>query len=199
MYYLIRRSGAAPCGRLDDVMRTFILIFLTWLSVLAATPAHAQTANQRGVWLEASPSVVVGDWPITGAFGARTSVGFWKGNYDRDLALGRSWGLGLSTLWINAQDGHVVAPAVELKRSVDLIVVGYRWRVNAGPEVQNGEWGGHLSVGGTFKYRPRPWIGPTLDAQLGAVYREGQIQPRAVVSLGVEMVSALRKRQRQQE
>lgn len=161
-----------------------ILFLLTGL--LATTPALAQTSSQVGAWLDGSGGLAAGAPPFYAGIGGRGSTGVWWGNYDDRMALGRSWGVGASVRLEDHPDALRVAPMVELRRQVDLLVVGLRWRAQVGPEWHGSDLGVGARIGGTVKVRPRPWIGPTLDLDLGAAWVQGEVRPSAILSLGVE-------------
>jgi hypothetical protein len=153
--------------------------------LLAPVAADAQTTRQTGLWLDAQPGLGLGGQPFGATFGVRGSVGVWRGNYDDAFALGRSWGWGASVRVDFRGDSTRVAPMLELRRTLDLLVLGLRWRVMAGPEWEGDKLGVGARVGGTVKVRPSPFVGPTLDLEAGAAWIDGRVGPRIALSLGI--------------
>ncbi|MFK7928651.1 MAG: hypothetical protein AB8H79_10725 [Myxococcota bacterium] len=162
------------------------ILFLTLL-LFAPTTALAQTSAQVGAWFDASPGLGVGGSPVGATLAVRGSTGVWWGNYDSGFLLGRSWGVGADVKVDLFGPNVRVAPSLELRRTVDLLVIGYRWRVLAGPEWDGEDLGGSLRVGGALKVRPNRYIGPTLNAEVGAAYVGGKFSPRGTVGIGVEI------------
>mgnify|MGYP001284325370 CR=1 FL=1 len=165
------------------------------MALAVSSPALAQTSSQSGVWIDAQPGLGLGGSPFGPSFGTRASVGYWKGNYDFDYLLGRAWGVGLATRVDLFGPELRVAPSLEIRRMIDLLVLGFRWRVLAGPEWENDKLGVGLRVGGTVKVRPTPRIGPTIDLEAGAAWVDGRISPRIGVSIGVEIALSVQGRE----
>lgn len=164
-------------------MRTLLLT----LSLLVPASASAQTSRQVGLWLDGQPGLGLGGSPVGATLGVRGSTGVWWGNYDTGFLLGRSWGIGAAVRVDLFGPQMRVAPSLELRRTVDLLVIGYRWRVLAGPEWDGDAVGASARLGGTLKVRPNRYIGPTLDAEIGAAYIGGKVSPRGLIGIGVEV------------
>ena len=175
-------------------MRTLPILLL----LLAPMAASAQTTRQTGLWIDASPGLGLGGRPFGATFSARGSVGVWRGNYDDVFALGRSWGWGASVRVDLRGEDTRVAPMLELRRTTDLLVVGLRWRVMAGPEWEGGKLGVGARLGGTIAYRPSPYIGPALDIEAGAAWVDGRVGPRGAISLGIAGAFPVAGRQRRE-
>jgi hypothetical protein len=174
-------------------MRILALLLLT----LIPGVAWAQTTDQRGLWFDVHPGLGLGGHPFEPSLGVRTSAGWWWGNYDRGFILGRSVGIGVAFRADVLGDVPRLAPSLEIRRTVDLLVVGYRWRVLAGPEWAAGELGVGARLGGTLKYRPSRWVGPTLDLEAGAAWVAGRVSPRFGVAIGVEITGPVSRRKRE--
>ncbi|MFT7520561.1 MAG: hypothetical protein ACI9MC_002710 [Kiritimatiellia bacterium] len=154
------------------------------LVLLAPISAHAFTSRQTGIWFDAHGGLAIGGTPIKAGLGYRGSVGILQGNYDRSYALGRSWGIGATVH--HHVDRHL-ATMLEVRRHIDLLVLGVRLRAMAGPEWEQGKMGATARVGAGLKIRPTPIIGPTIDIEGGASYIDGVVSPRFGVHLGVEI------------
>lgn len=176
-------------------MRLFPLLVV----LLAPVAAHAQTTRQTGLWIDAHPGLGIGGQPFGANFSVRGSIGAWRGNYDDVFALGRSWGWGASVRVDVRGDDTRIAPMVELRRTIDLFVVGVRWRLMAGPEWEAGKLGAGGRVGGTISYRPSPYIGPALDIEAGAAWVDGRIGARGAISLGLSGAFPVAGRRRADE
>ena len=157
------------------------------VGLAAPSIAQAQTSAQTGAWIDVHPGLGVGGAPVGATFGTRVGLGYWWGNYDRDFLLGRSWGVGLAARADLFGPELRLAPALEVKRTVDLLVVGYRWRVLVGPELDGDALGVGARLGAGLKVRPSPYIGPTLDVEAGAAWVDGKVSPRFGLHLGVEV------------
>lgn len=176
------------------------MLSLVFALVLGLSPsAFAQTSAQAGGWVDASGGLSVGSDPLHFGPGGQGSLGIWWGNYDDRRALGRSWGLGAALRYEHRSAQPRVAPMLELRRQIDLLVVGLRWRVQAGPEIHGDVLGVGARVGGSAMVRVRPWFGPTLNLDVGAAYVGGQVRPSGLATLGFEGSFRLFDRRRQQE
>lgn len=155
------------------------------VALLLPGVAYAQTTRQTGMWVDAVPGLGLGGDPFGATLSLRGSVGVWRGNYDDVFALGRSWGYGAAVRVDLRGESTRIAPMLELRRAIDLFVIGLRWRVMAGPEWEGAKLGIGARVGGTLAYRPSPYIGPALDIEAGAAWVDGRVGPRGALSLGI--------------
>lgn len=170
--------------------------FVILAALLLPAAAAAQTSPQAGLWFDAGGGLGLGGAPFAPAGTARAAIGVWSGNYDDRLALGRSWGVGVATRADFAGGALRVAPHVEVRRQVDLLVVGLRWRVQAGPEWHDGAWGVGARAGGRVAYRIRPALAPHLDLEAGAAYVAGAVRPAMSIGIGLEGMVRLHDRAR---
>lgn len=157
------------------------------LALGASTPALAQTSSQSGGWVDATTALGLGGSPFGPSFGVRASAGWWRGNYDHGYLLGRAWGVGVAGRVDLFGPELRLAPSLELRRTVDLLVIGYRWRVLVGPEWEGDDLGVGARIGGSLKVRPNRYIGPTVDAEAGAAWVGGRLSPRFSIGLGLEV------------
>jgi len=177
------------------MLRPLVLI----ASLLTPAAAWAQTSAQTGVWLDASGGAAIGGRPFGLDPSTRVSLGLWRGNYDDRMALGRSWGGGVA-FRLDARSGALrVAPTIEVRRQLDLLIAGLRWRVAAGPEWHGDRVGVGARVGGTLMVRARPTFGPILDLEAGAAYVDGQVRPAAALGIGIAGALRIRDQQRRRE
>jgi hypothetical protein len=165
-------------------------------TLLLPAVAAAQTSTQTGLWFDGGGGLGLGGAPFAPAGSARAAIGMWTGNYDDRLALGRSWGFGAAARADLGDGTRRVAPHVEVRRQVDLLVVGLRWRVQAGPEWHDGAWGVGARMGGRVAYRIRPALAPHLDLEAGAAYVAGGVRPAMSVGIGLEGMVRLHDRAR---
>lgn len=108
--------------------------------------------------------------PVLGGVTGFASLGWWVGTYDDSYAIGRYWSVNLNGRIDYQPDGATrIAPALELRRGVDLVVVGWYFGVGGGPvAVLDGPVGagGRLAFGAEFR-RTR-FLGLTLRLEAGA-------------------------------
>lgn len=166
--------------------------------LLVPNVASAQTSRQKGLWVDVHPGLGLGGSPFGPTFGVRGGLGTWWGNYDADYLLGRSWGVGVAFRADLRTDPDRIrmAPSLELRRTIDLLVLGFRWRVMAGPEWEGDQLGVGARLGGSVKVRPTATWGPTLDAEVGAAWVGERVSPRIGLSLGFEVATPVRRRKK---
>lgn len=142
-----------------------------WLLPLAlvwAAPADAFTVDRHGLWFQAAGGLAA-DTRGAGV-GWQAGGGYWWGSYDRDYALGRYWGLGLTARqdWVGGELQTV--PLVELRRGNDLIVAGLHWFLSAGPTIGAEGLGVEGRVGGGGRFRFNPSSSAFVRLELGGGY-----------------------------
>lgn len=167
--------------------------------LLAPAATWAQTSAQTGMWIDASGAATLGGTPFGLDPSTRVSLGLWRGNYDDRMALGRSWGGGLALRYDARAGAPRLMPSVEVRRQLDLLIAGLRWRANAGPEWHGEQVGVGARIGGTAMLRARPTFGPFVDLEAGAAYVDGQVRPAVALGLGVATAFRLRDQQRRRE
>jgi len=190
------RVGYVPAVMRHPLVLHVLVVLTLVMSLAVAAPARAQTSAQQGGWIDVQPGLGLGGSPFGPSFGTRASLGWWRGNYDHGYLLGRAWGVGVATRVDLFGPELRVAPSLEIRRMIDLLVLGFRWRVLAGPEWEDDQLGVGLRVGGTIKVRPTPTVGPTLDLEAGAAWVDGKVSPRLAVSLGVEVALSWKGKER---
>ncbi|TNE90093.1 MAG: hypothetical protein EP330_09705 [Deltaproteobacteria bacterium] len=146
-------------------MRTWPLL----AALLLAPTAEAFTLDRHGIWLQGAGGFAVDNRGIGPAW--QLGGGYWWGNYDRDYALGRYWGLGLTARQDYIRGELSTVPLVELRRGNDLIVAGLHWFLSAGPVIRPEAIGveGRLGGGGRFRVNPSNSLFIRLEAGGGYV------------------------------
>ena len=160
------------------------------LALLLGTRALALTDDRSGVSVDLAVGGSVAAPPVSGAGSAYASVGWWDGVYDHSYAIGRYWSANLGARVDLATEGApAVAPAVEVRRGIDLVVAGWYFGFAAGPALTPGRpnalgAGARATFGAEFR-RTRFW-GLTLRAEAGADARGGRVRPAGALLLGAQ-------------
>jgi hypothetical protein len=106
------------------------------LGLLASSPALALTAVQSGPGIDLAAGLGVGGHPVGAAVGGQLSLGWWTGTYDDQYAFGRYWWVGPTGRVDWRPDTLRIAPLLEIRRGIELIVVGLSFGAAAGPLVR---------------------------------------------------------------
>jgi hypothetical protein len=167
----------------------------------------------RGPTADTVAATDVPEPAATALFGGQLAAGWWTGRYDDQFALGRYWGVGLAVrqhrvlvpeAFTYNTALHTI-PMVEVRRGMDLLVVGLGIRGGIGPIFQ--VWTGHpdgvpspplqagvaMRVAGTAKYRFKPRFGLTLDIEGGLDVLGGAAQGHGAAMLGFEWMTPIKK------
>lgn len=145
-------------------------------------PAH-------GALAELSVGLGLGDAPITAGLGWQAAVAGWWGRYDDAYAIGRRWSVGLRVRQdIQPQTAREVrtAPMLEVRRGIDLLVLGIHAGVAGGPLLSSNAEQPHGLIGGTARafggatWRTSPSWGVQLQVEAGV-----DVSTRAQPSIGV--------------
>ena len=137
-----------------------------FLAVLA--PAHALTDPTQGVSADATVGWSLSGGAPSSGLAVQVSGGFWAGRFDDAFALGRYWQIG-PTIRVDAPGGGVrVAPMLELRRGVEVLVAGVSPFL-AGGLVTGGDGGTGWTVRGglAVKYRWHRYHGGTIRFEAG--------------------------------
>ena len=160
-----------------------------WLLLLSLlTPAHALTTDRSGYGFDLAGGV---DVAIPGSPSGQVQLGahWWWGPYDDSSALGRYWALGpTDTLTVGEQLS--LSPTLEVRRGLDLIVVGWYAGLGAGPVVPltgQDPLGATARLIGGFEFRRSATFGFTARAELGADLVGDAVHGTASVLLGVQI------------
>ncbi len=103
---------------------------------LAASPALALTAVQNGPGVDLAAGLGLGGRPVGAHVGAQLSLGWWSGTYDDQYAFGRYWWVGPTGRVDWREDALRVAPLLEVRRGIELIVVGLSVGAAGGPLIR---------------------------------------------------------------
>jgi hypothetical protein len=172
---------------------------MCWLILLATVADAAITDHRSGAYVDLAGGLgytgrargpALGDPPRSAPAAALDmAVGGWWGVYDDDLSLGRYWGAGVRVE--EDVDGPDVSlrPMVELRRGMDLIVVGVHGYAALGPVFSNpgaeDDTGLAARIGGGLELRRTPVLGIELRLEGGADLIDGTVQPAGSLLLGV--------------
>lgn len=121
------------------------LLLSLWLQ-----EAHAGLAGPAaGVQVDLGAGLGVGDLPWTPGVGWTLAVGGWWGRYDEEGALGRHVAV-LARVRQDLQQGELrTYPGLEVRRGIDLLVVGLRFGGFVAPVL-------HTRLAGDLLLAPRP-------------------------------------------
>lgn len=126
-------------------------------------------------------------------------LGIWVGRYDDDMALGRHWGFAVTARqdWITPPSHPVgllrTAPMFEIRRGLDLLVVGFSGFIAGGPLLETQAKatalsGGTARIGGNVKWRFHASWGLNLRVEAGVdVFDEASGPIRVGGQLGVTL------------
>lgn len=147
--------------------------------------AHAFTSQQSGPGLDVGVGLGLGGAPASAHVGGVIDAGWWVGRYDDQYSLGRYWWVGPTFRFDWRPDGVRLAPMVEVRRGIDLLVVGVAPLVTLGP-VFAGDEISYAGRAGLFaKFRRTRSFGWFLRLEAGAdVSESGQARFAGGVLLG---------------
>lgn len=153
---------------------------VTWLSWLVlCDDAHALAEPQVGPLVEVVGGFGAGGAPFHPGFGAAATVHLWAGRYDDQYAIGRYWSVGPTfradyTLATSTTPAALrLAPLFEVRRGLELIVVGLNGFVGGGPLFVAPD-DGELTLGATaraglgLEYRRSRFWGVAVRLEGGA-------------------------------
>lgn len=183
-------------------------VLMRWIPLLAllfvAPPARASLGGpSHGMYAQIAGGGGMLVPPLGGAIGWQAGGGGWIGRYDDDYALGRYWGFGFigrqDRVYLPGGASLRTVPLIEVRRGMDLLVLGVQGYVAAGPlfSAQTGhslQVGGAIRAGGGIKYRFKPHWGLTATAEAGVDILGGSAQARLALRLGVEFSTPIRKK-----
>ncbi len=164
-------------------------MWATWL--LGTALAASGLADQRaGAWADAHAGLGVGGAPAGVGFGTDSSVGVWSGRYDPDYALGRYVGVGLGLR--TGPDG-LLAGMLEVRRGVDLLIVGLHGFGAAGWDLGAGAPLAEIGLGVKARVRPTGrFVGWELRLRGGAEFAD-TVRPVGCVTLGAAFAAPWRR------
>lgn len=104
------------------------------LSLLS--PAHALTMDRAGLTWDLSAGAGMQIPPGQAQGTALLGLSWWWGPYDSSYAIGRYWSVGLVDRLDGIPGTLELSPMVEVRRGVDLIVVGWAMGLGVGPAIR---------------------------------------------------------------
>jgi hypothetical protein len=142
------------------------------LLALTLSEALALTSRQGGPAVDLGVGLGVGA-PFQPRLGGHLGLGWWVGTYDDQYAFGKYWAFGPSVRFDLVPGTWSAAPMFEIRRGVELIVVGVAPFVAGGPVLASVE-GAEPALGWTartgvnLKLRRTRFWGLTARLELGA-------------------------------
>lgn len=163
----------------------------TWLQralflVIATTIPDAWALSQpmNGIQIDLAAGAGGGGTPLTTGVGWQASASYWSGNYDSVYSLGRFWGIGATLRQDYTAQGLRTAPMLEVRRGMDLIVVGITGHFSIGPVLDAGGLGGTIRAGLSTKLRRHAYWGLTLRLEGGVELFEDRVGGQFGILLG---------------
>jgi hypothetical protein len=144
-----------------------------WLS----SPALALTQVQGGPAFDLAAGLGLRGAPLRPALGGQASFGWWSGVYDDQYAFGRYWWLGATVRADWRPDAFGLTPMIELRRGIELIVVGVAPFVAGGLTLQpdGGVLGFTGRAGVGLKLRRTRYFGLSLRVEAGVDVVDEQV------------------------
>ena len=157
------------------------------LSLVA--PAHALTQTQAGPLFTLAAGGSLTGAPVQPSAAGQLSFGAWFGTYDDAYSFGRYWAVVQTTRvdLLSARGDTTVAPMLELRRGLDILVANVAGFVAGGPAlvVADGTTlGGTARAGVDAKWRRTRFWGLTVRLEGGVDVLDGAVQPTAAVLVG---------------
>jgi hypothetical protein len=112
------------------------MLLSVWLLV---SPALALTSQQGGPAFDLGVGLGLRGSPVRPTAGGQVSIGWWTGTYDDQYAFGRYWWIGPTVRVDWRPDAFGLTPMLEIRRGVELIVVGIAPFVAGGLTVDPGQ------------------------------------------------------------
>lgn len=159
------------------------------LALLIASTADALTHDRSGPAFDLAAGPTLSVPPARGAGTAFASLGWWDGNYDDSYAIGRYWAAHLNGRldWFPTASTRI-APTLEVRRGLDLVVVGWYFGVGGGPVLVPTSDGTTLGGGGRVafagEFRRTRFLGFTARLEAGADVVGGAVAGSASLLLG---------------
>ncbi len=159
------------------------------LALLLTPTADALTDDRSGPSFDLAVGGSMQAPPVFGGVTGFTSFGWWAGTYDDSYAIGRYWSVNLNARVDYQLDADLhIAPSLEVRRGLDLVVVGWYFGIGGGPvwTPQGGSMGagGRIAFGGEFR-RTR-FLGLTLRVEAGVDAVHGEIVAAGAMLLGFQ-------------
>lgn len=163
---------------------------------LAVPSAHALQRRQAGPTLELGVGPAMAARPVGFAGAGQLSLGWWVGPYDDDYALGRFWAVAVTgRVDVLPRDGSLrVAPLLEIRRGMDLIVLAPHAFVAGGPVLTGDTLGWTARAGGGLKFRRTKTFGFTGRLEAGMDGVGAALSPVVGLTLGVGWSTPAKKR-----
>lgn len=165
------RSARAPA------LAVFLWLSVLLGSLLASPAALALTSRQGGPSLDLAAGVGMRGAPLRPGVGGQLSLGWWVGTYDDQYAFGKYWMFGPTGRvdWLPGAHALAVTPMFELRRGIELFVVGLAPFVAGGVTTSAALDGGPAApIGWTargglqVKFRRSRFWGLSLRVEAGA-------------------------------
>ncbi len=158
-------------------------------AIWLGSSAFALQDVQSGPTFELGVGPALGGRPARFAVAGQASVGWWRGPYDDEYALGRFWAGVVTTRvdWAPGDGDLRITPMFELRRGMDLFVVAPHFFAAAGPVFgfeDTGRTGVAVRFGGGVKLRRSKRLGIIGRLAGGVDIVAGNVAPSLTLTLG---------------
>ncbi len=163
------------------------------LLALAPLTASALTTHLSAVGVDLAAGLGWGGAPLRPAAGGVVSVGWFRGQFDDQFSFGRYWWLGPTARLDTDFGTWRVAPTLELRRGLDLLVAGVSYGLTAGPVLAPGAAPGWTARAvGVARLRRTRSFSFTSRLELGVDGRGPSVGFAGGLSLGCTVAAPLR-------
>lgn len=159
------------------------------IALLLLSTADALTSDRSGPSFDLAAGGSFLAPPVLGGVSGFASLGWWDGNYDDSYAIGRYWSAQLNGRvdYLPAADLRI-APTFEVRRGLDLVVVGWYVGGGGGPLLVPTDDGLQIGAGGRLafgaEFRRTRFLGFTARIEAGADVVGGAVAGCASMMLG---------------
>jgi len=158
---------------------------------MSAAFASSLARSRAGPAIDVAAGIGWSGSPDPVAVAGSLSAGAWFGRYDDDFAIGRHWWLG-ATGRVRGRAGRVeLAPMLEVRRGIDLLVAGVQGFVAGGVVVdvagaEEARPVGFTAIGGLVtRYRRTRHVSALLRLEGGVDVVDGRVTPVVGATVGV--------------
>jgi hypothetical protein len=157
------------------------MLLLAWIA-----SASALTDDRYGLTVDLGGGI---GWEAARTAGlARAATSYWWGRYDEEYALGRYFALGADLTAGFASGAPSGRGLIQVRRGVDLLVVGWHLGLGAGPALaSSGTLGGAARAELGVRLRRSRTVAFALRLDAGADWLDGAVHPAGGATLGLSL------------